>query len=338
MSEGKEKEEGAIVPTPTEAVTPIVVPPLEPDEIKKHFDKIQLLKRKLIDPEADMIKIGNKPYILKSGWRKLSFAFNLSDEIIREEKEERGEEVIYRIWTKVTAPNGRYVVAVGCASSKERKFAHEAHDPYALAATRSKNRAISDIIGLGEVSAEEMLRAEELPTKEAEVKEEYVKPPPKEVAEGWREKMAGKLKPETIATTTKAEVATTATVAKAEPATPKKILEAPPGAKFITSHGKPYGYIKAGEGSADLYFDPPLDLNNPDVVRLVESFLYGRVLDQIKKTREEKGSFFSYTPIVENNQLQGISFAADPEALDDATIREISSSAGWTAARAAEKG
>jgi hypothetical protein len=335
MSEGREKEEGAIVPTPTEAVTPIVVPPLEPDEIKKHFDKIQLLKRKLIDPEADMIKIGNKPYILKSGWRKLSFAFNLSDEILREEKEERGDEVIYRIWTKVTAPNGRYVVAVGCASSKERKFFHEAHDPYALAATRSKNRAISDIIGLGEVSAEEMLGVEEKP-EVIEVKED-VKPPPKEV-EGWKEKMAGKLKPETTATTTKAEVATTATVAKAEPATPKKILEAPPGAKFITSHGKPYGYIKAGEGSADLYFDPPLDLNNLDVARLVESFLYGRVLDQIKKTREEKGLFFSYTPIVENNQLQGISFAADPEALDDATIREISSSAGWTAARAAEKG
>jgi hypothetical protein len=158
------------------ALVPIVVPPLSTQEILDHFNKIQELKRKLINPETDIIKIGDKPYILKSGWRKLAFSFNLSDEIIREEKEERPDgEVIYRIWTKVTAPNGRSVVAVGCASTKERKFVHEAHDPYALAATRSKNRAISDIIGLGEVSAEEVLGSEEF-LKDIEKPAEAEKP------------------------------------------------------------------------------------------------------------------------------------------------------------------
>jgi hypothetical protein len=67
------------------------------------------------------------------------------------------------------------VVAVGCASTKERKFVHEAHDPYALAATRSKNRAISDIIGLGEVSAEEVLGSEEF-LKDIEKPAEAEKP------------------------------------------------------------------------------------------------------------------------------------------------------------------
>jgi len=162
-----------------EALVPIVVPPLSVSEILEHFNRIQELKRRLIDystrPESDVVLIKGKPYIKKSGWRKLAFAFNLSDEIVREEKEERPDgEVIYRIWTKVTAPNGRSVVAVGCASSKERDYAHEAHDPYALAATRSKNRAISDIIGLGELSAEELL-----PTEEVEVE----KPEPSRVAE-----------------------------------------------------------------------------------------------------------------------------------------------------------
>jgi len=300
-AEESNKEEKAIIPTPTptEAVTPIVVPPLEPDEIKKHFDKIQLLKRKLIDPETDVIKIGNKPYILKSGWRKLSFAFNLSDEILREEKEERGDEVIYRIWTKVTAPNGRYVVAVGCASSKERKFAHEAHDPYALAATRSKNRAISDIIGLGEVSAEEMLGAEEQ-TKTAEVKPtptvETPKPKPSE----------------------------------AKPTTGE-------GTFPLKSSGKTWGYFKRTEGGGELYFDTPLDMENPGVRMLVESFLYGRVLDGMKKARAEKDLMFEYTPIIESGKLAGISFVADLEAMDDMTIKEICSSAGWTAARAMEK-
>jgi len=170
-----------------EALVPIVVPPLSVPEILEHFNRIQELKRRLIDPESDIVLIKGRPYIKKSGWRKLAFAFNLSDEIVREEKEERPDgEIIYRIWTKVTAPNGRYVVAVGCASSKERDFAHPAHDPYALAATRSKNRAISDIIGLGELSAEELLPTEEIeveakkvePAKVAEAaKTEQAKPP-----------------------------------------------------------------------------------------------------------------------------------------------------------------
>jgi len=145
-------EEKAIAPAP------IVIPALEPDEVVRQFGKIQDLKRRLLD-RTDIMTIGDKPYVLKSGWRKLAFAFNLMDEIVHEEREEREKGTVYRIWVRVTAPNGRSVVAVGSASSWERKFAHEEHDPYALAHTRAKNRAISDILGLGEVSAEEMAGA-----------------------------------------------------------------------------------------------------------------------------------------------------------------------------------
>ena len=312
----EEKEEKAI--TPTEAIIPIVVPPLSPEEVLAHFNKIQDLKRRLISPETDVVKIANRPYILKSGWRKLAFAFNLKDEIVREEKEERPDgEVIYRIWTKVTAPNGRYVMAVGCASSKERKFTHEAHDPYALAHTRSKNRAISDIIGLGEVSAEEMFGVEVEKT-ELQVQEQASKQTPTTTTE-----------PTTTTTTTTTESPKTTVVGKVE--------EPPPGAKFLTSHGKPYGYFVKTEHGGELYFDKPLDLENPGIKQLVESFLYGRVLDGIKQSRGQDGLFFEYTPIEEGGKLAGISFACDPEALDDRTVREICSSAGWTAARAAEK-
>jgi hypothetical protein len=307
------EKESAIVPAAAEAVTPIVVPPLEPEVIRQHFDKIQLLKRKLIDPETDMIKIGSKPYILKSGWRKLAFAFNLSDEIVREEKEERGDETIYRIWAKVTAPNGRFVVAVGCASSKEREFTHEAHDPYALAATRSKNRAISDIIGLGEVSAEEMLGQ----------KEEGVMG-----GQWWKQANVVEASPvEPKPAETKPAPATT-------PPAPATI---PEGASPLKSSGRTWGYFKKTEWGGELYFDPPLDLANPKIKSLVETFLYGRVLDGMKKAKSDKGFTFGYTPIVEGGKLLGISFAGDPEAMDGETTREICSSAGWTAARAAEK-
>src|SRR5439155_12988301 len=117
--------------------------------------QIQELKAKLITAK-DKITIQGKPYILKSGWRTLAFAFNLSDEVVYHEKEEKDGVITWRIHTRVTAPNGRSVVGVAACSSNERRFAHPSHDVYAMASTRSKNRAISDILGLGEVSAEEM--------------------------------------------------------------------------------------------------------------------------------------------------------------------------------------
>ena len=59
------------------------------------------------------------------------------------------------MWVRVRAPNGRETVGVASASSDERKFSHPEHDVYALCHTRAKNRGFSDILGLGEVSAEE---------------------------------------------------------------------------------------------------------------------------------------------------------------------------------------
>jgi hypothetical protein len=143
--------------TVTQTPGAIVIPPLKPKDILDHFKRIQALKVSLLDPKQDMVCIGNKYYITKSGWRKLAFAFNLTDEIVKEEKETKDDETVWRMWVKVTAPNNRSVIGIGACSTKERQFAHKEHDSYALAHTRSKNRAISDILGLGVPSAEEMI-------------------------------------------------------------------------------------------------------------------------------------------------------------------------------------
>jgi hypothetical protein len=45
---------------------------------------------------------------------------------------------------------------VGACASNERRFAHLDHDVRATAHTRGKNRAIADLVGGGEVSAEEL--------------------------------------------------------------------------------------------------------------------------------------------------------------------------------------
>jgi len=146
--------EGEIVPV---EASPIVKPATTPEAMVQQMELFERLKAQLLDPNTDICDIKGKPYVKRSGWRKLALAFNISDEIISSEKEE-GEDgsVTWRTQVKAIAPNGRTSIGVGACSSRERSFAHPEHDIYAIAHTRAKNRAISDLIGPGEVSAEEM--------------------------------------------------------------------------------------------------------------------------------------------------------------------------------------
>jgi len=137
-------------------VYPIVVPAVTAEAMKAQITLFQSLKASLLDKNQDIANIQGNPFIKRSGWRKFALAFNISDEIIREQKEKQGDEFEWRMWVKVWAPNGRSVVGIGACSSKERDFAHLEHDVYATAHTRAKNRALSDLIGSGEVSWEEL--------------------------------------------------------------------------------------------------------------------------------------------------------------------------------------
>lgn len=56
----------------------------------------------------------------------------------------------------VSAPNGRVQMGRGVCAATERSFNHPDHDIPSTAFTRALNRAISDMIGYGEVSAEEV--------------------------------------------------------------------------------------------------------------------------------------------------------------------------------------
>jgi len=106
-------------------------------------------------PDATCL-ISGKPYLKKSGWRWIAVHFQLSDEIIAEKLEQKKDVFVWRITVRVTSPNGRFTTGVASCSSKERQFAHLEHDVYSTAHTRAKNRAISDMVGGGEVSAEEI--------------------------------------------------------------------------------------------------------------------------------------------------------------------------------------
>jgi hypothetical protein len=113
----------------------------------------------LLDP-TDFQTIGGKEYKTKSAWRKLAAAFNVSDEILGRDytyNPDTGRIVRAEYTVRATAPNGRQSVGVGiCSIFEPRGFANSEHDIPATAHTRAKNRAFSDLFGLGEVSADEV--------------------------------------------------------------------------------------------------------------------------------------------------------------------------------------
>jgi hypothetical protein len=128
---------------------------------------------------SDLQSIGGKVFKKKSAWRKLGVAFNVSDETVDEHETRDREDRIKRMryTVRVVAPNGRHAEGVGVCDVHERcclpgclrrhkhcdadcagyvHFSNAEHDIPATAHTRAKNRAASDLFGLGEVSAEEI--------------------------------------------------------------------------------------------------------------------------------------------------------------------------------------
>ena len=135
------------------------LPAMSPETAKKAMQTYQSICKAMLD-DSDYQKImvngQQKEFKKKSAWRKLARAFSISDEIIKEEHEVNEKYEVWRIYVRASSANGRSVIGVGSCSSRERVFAHIDHDLYATAHTRAKNRAISDILGSGETSAEEI--------------------------------------------------------------------------------------------------------------------------------------------------------------------------------------
>ena len=133
-----------------------VSPLVSPSQAAKAWKLFLELKEKLLTSD-DYQQISGKMFITKSGFRKIAVAFNLSDRILESERVDREDGSFYwRIVVEAEADNGRKSTGVGICDSKERKFAHVEHDVFATCHTRAKNRAISDMVAGGVVSAEEM--------------------------------------------------------------------------------------------------------------------------------------------------------------------------------------
>lgn len=155
------------------------------NEALAEWKEYQDLTHQLLD-DSDYQSIGKKKFKKKSAWRKYARAFNISDRVTYEEiiREEDGFPIYARIRVEARHTNGRTSEAdhechiserccpaahgLPCDKSSWNSHSccargcvgrqHWSHpgDIPATATTRAKNRAISDLIGAGEVSAEEM--------------------------------------------------------------------------------------------------------------------------------------------------------------------------------------
>jgi hypothetical protein len=142
-----------------------VIRPLSTDDLVESFQAYQdMLPRLLQADDYQDAGRGNK-FVKKSGWRKIATAFDLDVQLIRSivERDAAGVPQRAEVWARAIAPSGRSMDGDGYCSIEEDRFSGPRgnkskleNDLRATATTRAMNRAISGLVGMGAVSAEEV--------------------------------------------------------------------------------------------------------------------------------------------------------------------------------------
>lgn len=185
--EEESSEQQGTKPAPVPDSDNTLVQPVDDiDAVVDLYDRFDEIKEKLIEDEDIQIIQGNK-HVTKSGWRKIATAFNLSIDVINKEKELEDGILTWRVEARAIAPNGKTATSWSACASNEsnhmdsfkqgREAAKERDDVFSVdgkmrrlkeprevnehnilstAETRAKNRAISDLVGGGSISAEEI--------------------------------------------------------------------------------------------------------------------------------------------------------------------------------------
>lgn len=104
-------------------------------------------------------KDGNpRKFKKKSAWRKLARHFNISTSVLAVDRGTVGEYFIATVTVRASAPWGQYADALGacCTDEATGRRTITVADAIATAETRATNRATSNLIAMGEVTAEEI--------------------------------------------------------------------------------------------------------------------------------------------------------------------------------------
>ena len=111
-----------------------------------------------------LMKLQGRTFRKKGYWRAVSKAFGLKVTMVREERFEEDGDWGYLAVYRAEDRNGNVADGDGSCAASEKvgrdgsRAMCTTHNVRAHAHTRAKNRAISDLVGFGEVSAEEVER------------------------------------------------------------------------------------------------------------------------------------------------------------------------------------
>jgi hypothetical protein len=303
----------------TETNTAIqIIQPADIDRLAEAFKKFQDFKVRLLSAE-DTIKIDNKPYLKKSAWRKWALACGVSDQLLSLERvpptglDDKGD-FCYRVVVKAYhKPTGRSAVGLAVAAKSEKdRWAHEEHDILTLAHTRAKNRAISDLTGGGEVSAEEVVS--EIPSEARNVT------PSQEAPQENHDKT-------TVSGTSHLDKDRTLDILR----TKEPLKENPENIKqfpLIAAGNKSVGMLNVHSDSQQAGIVPTRPFSVED--HALTGFLIPRVLDQLKA----KHNGFQYAILEAAREVTWI-YVSGP--LDDNILKNLQSASAWAFARAFER-
>jgi hypothetical protein len=158
----------ALVPQSAQERLPAV---LSPKQAREELEAFQALKASLAQP-GDFQEFIDKKSGAKHSFAKkrlvknLAMAFRVSVQIVKTEVDQLpGNHIGVRIVARATRLSGAFAEASGACSTLEARFeksydkgvtGRNYHDCVSTAETRATNRAVLNLIGGGEVSAEEM--------------------------------------------------------------------------------------------------------------------------------------------------------------------------------------
>jgi len=175
--EKMKKELKSAPAAPHQAQIGFLTPATSLEEAIQVFELFEQAKTKLLK-DSDILWIGpdgkptkkgsGQPYIKRSGWRKLARFFGINCSILGKEKiiskDSEGEYYIWKYRVRAQHPSGVFFDAEGICTSRDPFFSKkhgqrivpDEADIMLKAQTVAFNRAISDLLGGGEVSAEEV--------------------------------------------------------------------------------------------------------------------------------------------------------------------------------------
>jgi hypothetical protein len=161
---------------PTEKATPL--PVFTSVEMVNALNQYRALQRALDESMPDQVmRLDGKPFRKKGYWRAIAVAFNLNVELEAERREiygqlpDDGDNYAWMVTYRATAANGRTDTGDGACTASEKskgRLRPSEHNVRSHAHTRAYNRAVSNLVGFGEVSAEEIDREGDVPTRRPE--------------------------------------------------------------------------------------------------------------------------------------------------------------------------